>query len=93
MNQVISPITQVLKQNSTTINMVLLSLTLLFLFPLEHFLPYDIKGRVETELKILLDNVWVRVLLSLLIFAIFQAGNVNMLVLVLYLIHHVSLHQ
>ena len=93
MNQVISPFTQVLKKNASTINLVLLTTVLLFLFPLNHFLPYDIKERVETELKTLMENVWIRVFVSVLVFAVFQTGNINMLVLLLYLIHHIALHK
>ena len=93
MNQVISPFTQILKKNASTINLVLLTTVLLFLFPLNHFLPYDIKERVETELKTLMENVWIRVFASVLVFAVFQTGNINMLVLLLYLIHHIALHK
>ncbi len=93
MNQVITPITQVLKKNASTINLVLLTLVILFIFPLNHFLPYDIKDRVETELKTLMENVWIRVFVSVITFAVFQTGNINMLVLLLYLIHHIALHK
>ncbi len=93
MNQVITPITQVLKKNAATINLVLLTLVILFIFPLNHFLPYDIKDRVETELKTLMENVWIRVFVSVITFAVFQTGNINMLVLLLYLIHHIALHK
>lgn len=93
MNQVITPITQVLKKNAATINLVLLTLVILFIFPLNHFLPYDIKNRVETELKTLMENVWIRVFVSVITFAVFQTGNINMLVLLLYLIHHIALHK
>ena len=93
MNQVISPITQALKKNASNINLVLLTLVLLFLFPLNHFLPYDNKEKVETELKTLMENVWIKVFVSVLVFAVFQSGNINMLVLLLYLIHHIAIHQ
>ena len=93
MNQVISPITQALKKNASNINLVLLTLVLLFLFPLNHFIPYDIKEKVETELKTLMENVWIKVFVSVLVFAVFQSGNINMLVLLLYLIHHIAIHQ
>ena len=93
MNQVVSPITQALKKNASNINLVLLSLVLLFLFPLNHFLPYDIKEKVETELKTLMENVWIKVFVSVLVFAVFQSGNINMLVLLHYLLHHIANHQ
>ena len=93
MNQVITALTQALKKNASTINLVLLSLVILFLFPLDHFLQYDIKSKVEEELSILMENVWVRALVSLLVFGAFQAGNVNMLVLLLYVIHYITFHE
>ena len=93
MDTVISPLTQVLKQNSRTINLVLLGLTILFLFPLNHFLPYDIKEKVETELRTLMDNPWIMILISVLVFAVFQTGNMNMLVLLLFLIHYLTSHK
>ena len=93
MDTVISPLTQVLKQNSRTINLVLLGLTILFLFRLNHFLPYDIKEKVETELRTLMDNPWIMTLISVLIFAVFQTGNMNMLVLLLFLIHYLTSHK
>lgn len=93
MNQVVSPITQALKKNASNINLVLLTLVILFLFPLNHFLPYDIKEKVETELKTLMENVWIKVFVSVLVFSVFQSGNINMLVLLLYLIHHIAIHK
>ena len=92
MDKVISPLTQGLKRNSDTINMVLLGLIILMLFPLEHFMDYNIKENVKTELKTLMENVWIQVLLSVLVFAVFQSGNLKMLVLLLYFIHHIMSH-
>jgi len=92
MDKVISPLTQGLKRNSDTINMVLLGLIVLMLFPLEHFVDYNIKENVKTELKTLMENVWIQVLLSVVVFAVFQAGNLKMLVLLLYFIHHIMSH-
>ena len=90
MNQVISPVSQTLKKNSATINLVLVSLTVLFLFPVKYFLPFDFTERIESELRKLVANEWVRVVLSLLVFVSYQIGNVNMLVLLLFLINHLS---
>ena len=90
MEKVISPVSQALKKNSATINLVLESLTVLFLFPLTYFLPFDVKGKVESELRTLVANEWVRVVLSLLVYVSYHIGNVNMLVLLLFLINHLS---
>ena len=90
MDKFISPVSQAIKKNSSTINLVLISLTVLFLFPVNYFLPYDVKGKVENELRKVVSNEWVRVLLTLLVFVSYQIGNVNMLVLLLFLINHLS---
>tara|TARA_B100000902_G_C26845254_1_gene685410 strand:+ start:305 stop:583 length:279 start_codon:yes stop_codon:yes gene_type:complete len=92
MDKVLSPVTQTLKQNASMINLVLLSLILMLLFPIKHFLSLDIQDRVNQELKTLTNNPWVMTIISFLVFAIFQSGNLNMLVLTLYLIHHTLLH-
>ena len=93
MEKALTPLTQVLRRNNKNISLVLLVLVLLFLFPVDHFLPYDVKNRVETELKIFIDNPWVKVLVSALVMSVYFTGDLNMLVLTLYVIHHISLHK
>ena len=93
MEKALTPLTQVLRRNNKNISLVLLVLVLLFLFPVAHFLPYDVKNRVETELKIFIDNPWVKVLVSALVMSVYFTGDLNMLVLTLYVIHHISLHK
>ena len=90
MEKVISPVSQALKKNSATINLVLVSLTVLFLFPLKYFLPFDVKGKVESEFRTLVANEWVLVVRSLLVYVSYHIANVNMLVLLLFLINHLS---
>ena len=92
MDKVLSPVTQNLKQNSSMINLALLSLLLFFLFPIKHFLSLDVQDKVKAELKNLTNNPYVMAVLSVLLFAIFQTGNLNMLVLTLYLVHHILMH-
>ena len=56
MDKVLSPVTQTLKQNASMINLVLLSLILMLLFPIKHFLSLDIQDRVNQELKTLTNK-------------------------------------
>ena len=93
MDKAISPLTQMLRKNNNTITLVLLSIVILFIFPVNHFIPYDIKSSVETELKTLMDNPWIKVLLSILVFATYQSGNTITLALLLYVIHHIAMHK
>jgi len=93
MNQVLAPVTQMLRKNSNNINVVLLALVILFLFPLKQFVPYDIKEKVESELKKIMQVPWIMALVSVLVLCVFYTGDVKMLVLSLYIVHYLAIHQ
>ena len=93
MNQVLAPVTQMLKKNSTNINTVMLALVILFLFPVKHFVPYDIKENVESELKKIMQVPWIMALVSVLVLCVFYSGDVKMLALSLYIVHYLAIHQ
>ena len=93
MNQVLTPVTQVLKKNSANINMVMLSLVILFLFPVKQFLPYDIKETVEGELKKMMQVPWIMAVISILVLGVYYTGDVKMLALSLYVVHYLAVHQ
>ena len=93
MNQVLMPVTQMLRKNSNNINVVLLALVILFLFPLKQFVPYDIKEKVESELKKIMQVPWIMALVSIFILCIFYSGDVKMLALSLYIVHYLAIHQ
>ena len=92
MNQVLMPVTQMLRKNSNNINVVLLALVILFLFPLKQFVPYDIKEKVESELKKIMQVPWIMALVSVLVLCVFYTGDVKMLVLSLYIVHYLAIH-
>jgi len=93
MNQVLAPVTQMLKRNSTNINTSMLALVILFLFPVKHFVPYDIKETVESELKKIMQVPWIMAIVSVFILCIFYSGDVKMLALSLYIVHYLAVHQ
>tara|TARA_Y100001936_G_C15586734_1_gene414846 strand:- start:10 stop:291 length:282 start_codon:yes stop_codon:yes gene_type:complete len=93
MNQVLAPVTQVLKKNSTNLNLVMLGLVMLFLFPVKHFVPYDIKENVEGELKKMMQVPWIMAVVSILILSVYYTGDVKMLALSLYIVHYLAVHQ
>tara|TARA_Y100000590_G_C15610468_1_gene973617 strand:+ start:432 stop:716 length:285 start_codon:yes stop_codon:yes gene_type:complete len=93
MEEVLRPITKTLKSNSFEINMGLLVFVLLFLFPLKHFLSTDIKNDIDNQLAEIFSNPYIRVCLCVLVAASFYSGNVHMLSLLLYVIHHVLFHR
>tara|TARA_Y100000389_G_scaffold204387_1_gene256650 strand:+ start:2456 stop:2737 length:282 start_codon:yes stop_codon:yes gene_type:complete len=93
MNQVLAPITQLLKKNSSNINIVMLGLVILFLFPLNHFLPYDLKEKVEGELKKVMQVPWIMAVIAVSILAVYYTNDNRMLALSLYIVHYLSVHQ
>lgn len=93
MNQVLTPVTQLLKKNSSNINILMLGLVILFLFPLKHFLPYDVKEKVEGELKKVMQVPWIMAAVALSILAIYYTNDVRMLALSLYIVHYLAVHQ
>jgi len=93
MNQVLSPVTQMLKKNAATLNLFMLGLVILFLFPVKHFLPYDIKEKVEGELKTIMQVPWIMALVSVLVLSVYYTGDVKMLALSLYIVHYLAIHQ
>ena len=93
MNQVLAPVTQVLKKNSSNINLSLLLLVVLFLFPVKHFVPYDIKENIEGELKKVMQVPWIMGLMSIGVLAVYYTNDVRMLALSLYVIHYLAIHQ
>jgi hypothetical protein len=93
MNQVLAPLTQILKRNSNEINTMMLGLVILFLFPVKHFVPYDIKENVESELKKIMQVPWIMALVSVLVLCVFYSGDVKMLALSLYIVHYLAIHQ
>tara|TARA_Y100001958_G_C21075986_1_gene433910 strand:+ start:162 stop:440 length:279 start_codon:yes stop_codon:yes gene_type:complete len=92
MNQVLSPITQILKKNSSNVNLFMLGLVILFLFPIKHFLPYDIKEKVEGELKKIMQVPWIMGFIAVSILAVYYTNDIRMLALSLYVVHYLTIH-
>ena len=92
MNQVLSPITQVLKKNSSNVNLIMLALVILFLFPVKHFLPYDVKEKVEGELRKIMQVPWIMAFIAVSILAIYYTNDIRMLALSLYVVHYLTVH-
>lgn len=92
MNQVLSPITQILKKNSANVNIVMLGLVILFLFPVKHFLPYDVKEKVEGELKTIMQVPWIMAFVAISILSVYYTNDIRMLALSLYIVHYLTVH-
>ena len=88
----LSPITKTLKEQKTSINFVLIFVVLLMLFPYTHFLPFDIKNKIETQFKKLTSSPWIMALITVLIYSIYITGDIYMFTLTLFIVHRLTLH-
>lgn len=88
----LSPITKTLKDQKTSINFVLIFIVLLMLFPYNHFLPYDLKNKIETQFKRLTSSPWIMALITVLVYAIYITGDVYMFILSLFILHRLTKH-
>ena len=52
-----------------------------------------IKEKVESELKKIMQVPWIMALVSVLVLCVFYTGDVKMLVLSLYIVHYLAIHQ
>jgi hypothetical protein len=88
----LSPITKTLKDQKTSINFVLIFVVLLMLFPYTHFLPFDIKNKINTQLKKLTSSPWIMALITVLVYSIYITGDIYMFTLTLFIVHRLTLH-
>ena len=88
----LSPVTKGLKVNKNMINFVLIFIVLLMLFPYNYFLPYDVKNRIETQLKNITSSPWIMALITILVYSIHISGDVYMFILTLFITHRITMH-
>ena len=88
----LSPITNEIKVNKNMINFVLIFVVLLMLFPYNYFLPYDLKNRVEVQLKRVVSSPWIMALVTVLVYAVYVSGDVYMFILTLSILHRLTMH-
>lgn len=88
----LSPITNEIKVNKNMINFVLIFIVLLMLFPYNYFLPYDLKNRVEVQLKRVVSSPWIMALVTVLVYAVYVSGDVYMFILTLSILHRLTMH-
>ena len=88
----LSPITKTLKNQKTPINFVLIFVVLLMIFPYSHFLPFEIKNKLESQFKRFTASPWIMALMTVLVYAIYITGDVYMFILTLFILHRLTRH-
>mgnify|MGYP001387429018 CR=1 FL=1 len=91
-DKVLSPVTKNLKSNNQMINMVLLSLVVFMVLPIDSVLGTGFQKRIENMLSGLVKNPIVMAVMAVLVYAIFVTGDVYMFILLLFLLHRLTKH-
>ena len=91
--KVFSPVSNVIKKNSKIINLALVILVCLMVFPTEYFLTIDPVKEIEGQLSKLLQNPFVMAVVTLLVYVVWITNDPTMFVLVMFLVHRLSSHQ
>jgi hypothetical protein len=91
--QTLLPLTNVLRNNSQMINLVLIVLLTAMLFPVDQYFPSDPFKTIETHLSELLANPLVMSLFTIFLYCVYLSNNSVMLILVLFMIHRLVLHK
>ena len=87
------PLTNILKNSSKMINLVLIVLLVAMLFPINEYFPSNPIDDVENELVKFVSNPVMMTILTLLLYCVFLTNNDTMFVLVLYIIHRLVMHS
>ena len=90
--KLIAPVTQNLKTNTKTINMVLLWTVLFLMFPLDRLLRVSVQRDVEGTLRNLVVNPIVMAVLAVVVYGAYLTGDVYMFFLLLFVLHRLMKH-
>ena len=91
-SKLIAPVTQNLKSNTKTINMVLLWTVLFLMFPLDRLLRVSVQRDVEGTLRNLVVNPIVMAVLAVVVYGAYLTGDVYMFFLLLFVLHRLMKH-
>jgi hypothetical protein len=87
------PLTNVLRNNSQMINLVLIVLLTAMLFPVDQYFPSDPFKTIETHLSELLANPIIMSLFTVFLYCVYLSNNSVMLILILFIVHRLVLHS
>ena len=88
----IAPVTQNLKSNTKTINMVLLWTVLFLMFPLDRLFRVSVQRDIEGTLRNLVVNPIVMAVLAVVVYGAYLTGDVYMFFLLLFVLHRLMKH-
>ena len=87
------PFTNLLRNNNKIINLVLITLLVTMLFPIDNYFPFNPIKNVETELVTLISNPFMMTFLTLLLYCVYLTNNNEMFILLLFMFHRLVIHK
>ena len=93
LSKTLSPFSNFLKKNNKMINILLVTLLVLILFPVDHFFTSNPVKEVQSTLTTMLGNPMSMAFLTLLTYVVYTSNDTTMFTLYMFLIHHLVLHS
>ena len=89
----LSPFSNFLKKNNKMVNLLLVTLLVLILFPIDHFFTSNPVKEVQSTLSTLLGNPMSMAFLTVLTYVVYASNDTTMFTLYMFLIHYLVLHS
>ena len=93
LSKTLSPFSNFLKKNNKVVNMLLVTLLVLILFPVDHFFTSNPVKEVQNTITPMLGNPMSMAFLTLLTYVVYASNDTTMFTLYMFLMHYLVLHS
>ena len=91
-DKTLSPFSNFLKKNNKVINLLLIILLVLMLFPIDHFFNSNPVKEFETTVGTLISNPMTMAVLTLLTYVVYISNDTMMFTLYMFVLHRLTMH-
>ena len=92
-NKALSPMSSFINKNNKVINLLLITLVVLVIFPVEYFVDSNPVEEMQTTLSVLISSPMGLVVTCILTYVIFSSNNVVTFTLYMFLLHKLLDHE
>ena len=93
LSKTLSPFSNFLKKNNKMINILLVTLLVLILFPVDHFFTSNPVKEVQSTMATMIGNPMSMAFLTLLTYVVYASNDTTMFTLYMFLMHYLVLHS
>ena len=93
LSKTLSPFSNFLKKNNKVVNMLLVTLLVLILFPIDHFFTSNPVKEVQNTITPMLGNPMSMAFLTLLTYVVYASNDTTMFTLYMFLMHYLVIHS